>query len=141
MGIEQFFNKLIAENLGKDFEEKIEQEVDKILERDANETNEDIRKGLCDEILMQYRTILTLLHIKASRTVKISADDLTTLVIDEKTYDLNVCFSHNDLQATECMMAIEALFCDLRSISENIDQDIAYIESKLYTISSNHFCI
>ena len=131
MGIEQFLNKIIEENLGKGFEEKVEQELDKILAQDADKTDEDIRKELCEDILIQYRTLLELLHIKAPRTVKISADDPATLVINEKVYDLRTHFSHNDLQATECMMAIEALFCDLRSVAEDIDRDIAYIESNL----------
>lgn len=131
MGIEQFLNIIIEENQGNDFKEKVEQELGKILEQDANKTNEDIRKELCDDILIQYRTVFELLHIKTPHTVKIYADDLTTLMINEKTYDLSVCFSHNDFQATECMMAIEALFCDLRSESEEIGRDIAYIESKL----------
>ena len=140
MGIEQFLNQIIEENLGKGFEGKVEQELKEILAQDASKTSEDIRKELCEDILIQYRTLLELLHITAPRTVKISTDDLTSLVINEKTYNLNTHFSHNDLQATECMIAIEALFCDLRSVAEDIDQDIAYIERNLNsTENSNGF--
>ena len=131
MEIEQLLNKIIDGKLGKGFEEKVEQQLEKIIEQDTNKTNEDIKKELCENLLIQYRTLLDLLHIKTLRTVKISADDTTTLVINEKQYDLGVCFSHNNLQATECIMAIEALFCELQSVSEDLDQDIAYIETNL----------
>ena len=129
MEIEQLFNKLIEEKLGKDFGEKVETTLCRIVQGDANKTNEEIKKELCDDIIKQYRTLFNLLHVKTPCTLKISADDLTTFVIDEKAYDLSIYFSHDDLQATECIMAIEALFCDLRSVSEDLDHDIRYIET------------
>lgn len=131
MEIKSILNKMIEKNLGKDFGEKFEAELDKILEQDSNKANDDTRKELRDQILSQYRTLLNLLHVKAPHTVKISADEYTALIIDEKIYDLSICFSHNDPQATECIMAIEALFCDLQSVTEHIDQDIVYIENNL----------
>ena len=131
MGIEQFLNKIIEKKLGKSIEKEIDREIDKIIANDECKSDGKIKKELCDDLIEKYRTILELLNIKPTRHVQISADDLTAIVVDGKSYNLDECFSHNDAQATECIMAIESLFCDLRDVSSNIDRDISYIEDKL----------
>lgn len=129
MGIEQFLNKIIEKKLGKN--QEIDREIDKILASDEGKSDEAIKIELCDDIFEKYRTILEFLNINAPQSVKISADDLDSLVIDGKMYNLSECFSHNDLNASECIMAIESLFCDLRGVSRELDRDIAYIENRL----------
>lgn len=123
MDLDALLNQILSRKFGDDLGEK----VDRALAKCAKPTREE----LLEELLAQYRTLLTLLQVKTPRAVKLSADDLGVLVLDGKRYDLDACFSHGHQQAAECRAAIEALFCDLREASTDIERDTAYIEEQL----------
>lgn len=123
MDFDALLNQLLSKKFGDDLGEKVERELAK--------NAKPAREELLEELLTQYRTLLTLLRVKTPCAMKLSADDLGVLAIDGKSYDLDACFSHRDRQATECRMAIEALFCDLREVSTDIERDTAYIEQCL----------
>ncbi len=125
MKIYNALHKFISNKLGDDFEKNFEQALGKELGREQSS------EELCQNLLTEFRTILSHLHICRPHTVKITENDPHTLIIDGKTYELDALFSHNDLQASECMAAVDALFCDLRRVSTNIRQDISNIENTL----------
>ena len=123
MDLDALLNQILSQKFGDDFGEKVERELAK--------SAKPAREELLEELLAQYRTLLTLLRVKTPCTVKLSADDPGVLVLDGKRYDPDACFSHGDRQAAECRSAIEALFCDLREISTDMERDVAYMEDRL----------
>lgn len=123
MDLDALLNQILSRKFGDDFGEKVERELAKNVK--------PAREELLEDLLAQYRTLLALLQVKMPCSVKLSADDPGVLVLDGKRYDLDACFSHRDRQAAECRAAIEALFCDLREVSTDIERDTAYIEQCL----------
>lgn len=109
----------------EDFGEKLEKELDHVLaEQDSAPDT------IVQEIAEHYRVIISALSPKY-QTVLINRDDSRQIYIDEKFYDLDCAISHNQVQLSEHLAAIDALFSDLSASGSNKADCIAQIEDVL----------
>ena len=109
----------------KDFEEKFNQELDKVLsERDGS-----IEEAISDiaEHYLQMARFITPDYCE----ITIDRTDFRQIKIDNKSYDLNVVIPHNQAKFTEHLLAIDALFSDLTAEGVDLEKCIFEIESKL----------
>lgn len=110
---------------GKGFEEKINNELDKVLaESDAytKETISDIAKHY-----LQMARFITPDYCE----ITIDRTDFRQIKIDNKSYDLNAVISHSQRELSEHLLAIDALFSDLTAEGVDLEKCIFEIESKL----------
>lgn len=112
----------IKQGFGKDFEKNLMKQL--ALQQSAPEDD------IINEIAENYRYIAKALK-KNYSCVKLSSEDLSILTIDGKAYDLDAEFSHDDLEITECRMAIESLTADLSSEGADISDILKKTESIL----------
>ena len=110
---------------GKDFEEKSNQELDRVLsERDGS--IEDRISDLTEHYLQIIRSITSGYH-----KIIIDKRDFRQIKIDHKSYDLDILISHNQAALSEHLSAIDALFSDLVTEDFDLEKCIFEIESKL----------
>ena len=109
----------------KDFEENINQELDKVLsERDG--FIEETISDLAEHYLQIIRSITSGYH-----KIIIDKRDFRQIKIDHKSYDLDILISHNQAALSEHLSAIDALFSDLVTEDFDLEKCIFEIESKL----------
>ena len=109
----------------KDFEENINQELDKVLsERDG--FIEETISDLAEHYLQIIRSITSGYH-----KIIIDKTDFRQIKIDHKSYDLDVVISHNQAALSEHLSAIDALFSELAVEGAELEQCIFEIESRL----------
>ena len=107
-------------------ENALSKELEKVLSQAPTAKDE-----LIEELVQNYQRLLRLLKIKSPSAVSLDPDDLTAITVDGKTYDLDLCFTHNDRRAAEYRASIDALFADLAALSGELSSDIAEIEARL----------
>lgn len=109
----------------KDFEEKINQELDKVLsERDGS--IEETISDIAEHYLQIIRSITS-----GYRKIIIDKIDFRQIKIDHKSYDLDVLILHNQAALSEHLSAIDALLSALAVEGANLEQCISKIEGKL----------
>ena len=109
----------------KDFEEKFNQELDKVLsERDGS--IEEAISDIAEHYLQIIRSITS-----GYRKIIIDKTDFRQIKIDHKSYDLDILISHNQAALSEHLSAIDALFSDLATEDVDLEKCIFEIESKL----------
>ncbi|MBP3936936.1 MAG: hypothetical protein IK954_05065 [Clostridia bacterium] len=109
----------------KDFEEKFNQELDKILSERDGSTEETI-----SDITEHYLQIIRSITSGYQRII-IDKTDFRQIKIDHKSYDLDALISHNQAALSEHLSAIDALFSDLATEDADLEKCIFEIESKL----------
>ena len=109
----------------KDFEEKFNQELDKVLsERDGS--IEVAISDIAEHYLQIIRSITS-----GYRKIIIDKTDFRQIKIDHKSYDLDILISHSQAELSEHLSAIDALFSDLATEDVDLEKCIFEIESKL----------
>ena len=109
----------------KDFEEKFDQELDKVLSaRDGSV--EETMSDLAEHYLQIIRSITS-----GYRKIVIDKTDFRQIRIDHKSYDLDAFISHSQAALSEHLSAIDALFADLAAEGVDLEQCILEIEGKL----------
>ena len=105
-----------------DFEEKFNQEIDKVLsERDASA--EETIRDIAEHYLQIIRSITS-----GYRKIIIDKTDFRQIKIDHKSYDLDILISHNQAALSEHLSAIDALFSDLVTEDVNLEKCIFEID-------------
>ena len=112
------FNKLKSKEFEQKFMEALEKEMSK--PKSKNETYYAIADN--------YFMLLSLLNINSFHSFHFSDyEDCRVVVVDEKEYDFDNEFCHNDLEATEALCAIDCLIADLEATSmETILKEVEY---------------
>ena len=102
------FNKLKSKEFEQMFMEALEKEMAK--PKSKNETYNAIADN--------YFMLLSLLNINSFHSFHFpDYEDCCVVVVDEKEYDFDSEFCHNDLEATETLCAIDSLIADLEETS------------------------
>ena len=109
----------------KNFEEKIDNELDKVLAESDISTKETINE-LAEHYLQIIRSIAS-----SYRKIVIDRTDFRQIKIDGRPYDLDAQISHNKAALSEHLSAIDALFSDLAAEGADLKDCIFEIESKL----------
>jgi len=92
-----------------DFNILLEKELEKRMSSDKNENN------TYKDIASNYLLLVELLGVENFKQVKFTDYvDCFLIEVDGKVYDLSKSFSHNNLEATEAICAIECLIADLQ---------------------------
>ncbi|MBR3810805.1 MAG: hypothetical protein IKJ16_00540 [Agathobacter sp.] len=102
------FNKLRSKEFEQMFMEALEKEMAK--PKSKNERYNAIADN--------YFMLFTLLNINSFHSFHFpDYEDCRVVVVDEKEYDFDNEFCHNDLEATEALCAIDCLIADLEATS------------------------
>ena len=117
--MKDFFNIFFDPKFG----DKVEEELEKLLEEDCTCDN------LIDEIADHYMALIRLLPHSYDR-VSLDKSDYRKVIFDDKSYDLENTVAHSKVNK-EHFMAIDALIADLVTKGNDIENCIAQIEAKL----------
>lgn len=109
----------------KDFEERINNELDKVLAESDTSIEETI-SAIAEHYLQIARFITS-----GYRKIVIDRTDFRQIKIDGKSYNLDTVISHSQAALLEHLLAIDALFSDLASEDADLEKCIFTIESKL----------
>ena len=118
-------NKFFDLFLSKKFEERFEKELDNVLNK-----SEDSLESYIEELAEHYTAIINKIA-PAHHKVTIDPTNIRNLQIDGKTYDLDLCISHNQTKLHEHLCAIDALFADLSAEGMKLEDSINQTEVKL----------
>ncbi len=100
------FNKLKS----KEFEEMLMEALEKEMAKPKS------KNEMYNEIADYYFMLLNMLNINSFHSFHFpDYEDCRIVVVDEKEYDFDNEFCHNDLEATEALCAIECLIADMEA--------------------------
>ena len=111
--INKILSAYVEKKLGADFEERAEEAM-----KSLGSQNYD-RVKIVSEIIENYESILQLL-CPNYQSVRLDKDDLLTIYIDDKEYDLDDKSSTKKRKAVEHRMAIECLLADVRDDESDV---------------------
>ena len=118
-------NKFFDLFFSKKFEERFEKELDNVLNN-----SEDSLESYIEELAEHYTAIINKIA-PAHHKVTIDPTNIRNLQIDGKTYDLDLCISHNQTELYEHLSAIDALFADALSFGIDDETCCRQIEDRL----------
>ncbi len=108
---DKILKRLFGEKTCPLFSDTFEEMFDAALEKELStpQSKEDIY----DRIANQYIAILSLLGIGCFTIFRFpDYKNSRVIIVDGKTYDLDVLFCHNDIRATEVLCTIDVFIAD-----------------------------
>ena len=79
-------------------------------------SNPESTDKIYTEITNYYFILLNILEISDFKSFRFpDYDDCRIITVDGQEYDLNDCFDHDDIEASEALCAIDCLIADLQS--------------------------
>ena len=100
----KFFKILNLNQFEKVFKESLEEKISKPKNK----------SDIYDEIANYYFTLLSILNIDSFNQFRFpDYEDCRKVIVDDKEYDFDDKFSHDDSDATEALCAIDCLIADL----------------------------
>ena len=118
-------NKFFDLFFSKKFEERFERELDNVLNN-----SEESLESYIEELAEHYTAIINKI-VPTHHKVTIDSENIRTIKIDGKTYDLDLCISHNQTKLHEHLCAIDALLADALSFGIDDETCCRQIEDRL----------
>ena len=110
-----------TDNLIKFKESGFIEVFDKIFSEKLSEFSEPATKEIYEEIVENYFILIKELGVGKFNSFRfVSYDYCREIIIDGKEYDLDNEFSHDDLEATEALCAIDCLIADSEDDEETV---------------------